>query len=516
MIKIKNKLKKKISLHPIMTLIIMMGIAIVLSGLLTLLDVESTYMKVKANTGDFSSTLVTVENLFSLHGLKYIFTNTVSNFVAFVPLSSLIIILIGIGVMEKSGFLRTSITLLTKSAKKNHVTFFLVLACVLASMIGDLAYIIMIPIAGLLYKYGRRNPRLGIITAFAALTCGSSLNIVFSSVDVSLMSLTKISAHVLDGDYTARLTSFLFIMIVAIIAVSLLITYLSEKYTNLHIDSYEFEKNSVEEELVIGKKELKGLVIAIFAGIIYMLIILYNVIPGLPFSGNLLDNTQLYYIEKLFSPDSFFSKGFVFIVTMLFVVLGFFYGLGAKTIKNHKDLCEDLGHSLDSIGSILILIFFAATFIGIFKQTNIGMIIVSSLTSLITKSNFSGIPLIIMLFIASAIATIVLPGTLNKWTIMSGSLVPFFMNSGISPEFTQLIFRFGEVATLAITPMFAYFVIYLAYLESYNQNEKPIGLRSAIKMQLPYSLATAGLLLFLLIIWYIIGLPLGLGSSVAI
>ena len=516
MIKIKNKFKQKISLHPIMTLIIMMGFAIVLSGLLSLLDVESTYMKIKASTGDFSSTLITVENLFSLHGLKYIFTNTVSNFVAFVPLSSLIIILIGIGVMEKSGFLRTSITLLTKSAKKIHVTFFLVLICVLASMVGDLAYIIMIPIAGLLYKYGRRNPRLGIITAFAALTCGSSLNLFFSSVDTSLMNLTKASAHVLDGDYTARLTSYIFIMFVAIVIVSLLITYLSERFTNLHIDSYDFDKQSVEDELVIGKRELKGLIIAIFAGIIYVLIFLYNVIPGLPFSGNLLDNTQLYYIEKLFSPDSFFSKGFVFIVTMLFIVLGLFYGIGAKTIKNHKDLCEDLGHSLDNIGSILVLIFFSATFISIFKQTNIGTIIVSAVTNLITKSNFAGIPLIIMLFLASAIATAVLPGTVNKWTIMSGALVPFFMNSGISPEFSQLIFRFGESATLGITLMFAYFVIYLAYLESYNQNEKPIGLRSAIKMQLPYSLATAGFLLFLLILWYIIGLPLGLGSSVAI
>lgn len=60
---------------------------------------------------------------------------------------------------------------------------------------------------------------------------------------------------------------------------------------------------------------------------------------------------------------------------MFFVILGFFYGIGAKTIKNNKDLCDDLGHSLDGIGKTLVIIFFASTFISIFKSTNIGEVI---------------------------------------------------------------------------------------------------------------------------------------------
>ena len=91
-----------------------------------------------------------------------------------------------------------------------------------------------------------------------------------------------------------------------------------------------------EKEFKIGKKEQKGLVLSAIAGLIYFIIFIYNIIPGLPFSGNLLDKTQILYIDKLFSYDSFFSNGFVFIVTLFFIVLGFFYGLGAKTIKNNK------------------------------------------------------------------------------------------------------------------------------------------------------------------------------------
>ena len=76
-------------------------------------------------------------------------------------------------------------------------------------------------------------------------------------------------------------------------------------------------------------------------GLVYVLFFIHNIIPGVTFGGNLLDYKQVLYIDKLFSPDSFFSQGFVFIITMLFVLLGLFYGLGAKTIKNNNDFCDD-------------------------------------------------------------------------------------------------------------------------------------------------------------------------------
>ncbi len=61
-----------------------------------------------------------------------------------------------------------------------------------------------------------------------------------------------------------------------------------------------------------------------------------------------------------FGANSLFNKGFIFIVTMLFVIVGYGYGLMTKTIKNSKDVSESLGYSLDGIGSILVLLFFAS------------------------------------------------------------------------------------------------------------------------------------------------------------
>ena len=513
MFKYRKKFHEKMTLHPIMTLLIFCGITILLSGILSFIGTQVTYNKVDPNLLEYTPTTVQINSLFSLSGLKYIFTNTVLNFVSFTPLSSLIIILIGFGIMEKSGFLRTAITLLTKKAKKKTVTFVLVLLCVLLSLVGDLPYVVMIPLAGVLFMYGKRNPSIGIVAAFAGLTCGSGLSLFLTSIDSAVLSETKLGAMMLDSNYNMSTFAFIFIMIVAILAVSFAITQITENYTAKKLAKYDFEvKEDEEEEFKVGRAEKKGLIFALVAGFIYLLIFVYNIIPGLPFSGNLLDYSQTFYIDKLFSYNSFFSNGFVFIVTMLFVILGFFYGIGAKTIKNNKDFSDALGHSLDGTGKILVLIFFAATFVSIFKQTNIGVYIMGCFANFISNGHFSGFMLMFILFFVGALGTLVLPSSISKWAILGGVAIPLCMNAGISPEFAQVIYRFGECATLGLTPLFAYYVIYLAYLEKYNQKSRPVSLLTTLKYQLPYSLMTALVLLIIIVVWYIIGVPIGIGA----
>ena len=511
----KRNLKDRITLDPIMTLLILIVLTIVISGFLSLLGVQVTYNSVTDNvTFNYTQNLIAVESLFSLSGLKYIFTTTVSNFVSFKPLSSLIIILIGIGVMEKSGFLKTIVTLLTKKAKKKTVTFVLVLICVLSSIMGDLPFVVLIPLSALIFIYGHRNPYIGIIASYAALTAGSGISIFLTSIDSSLMNYTLLGAHVLNRSYTLGTMAFVLIMTVAVILVSLAITFITENIIAPKLPKYDFPLEEMENDFTLTKRQLRGLVIAGFAGLLYLLFFIYCIIPGLPLSGALLDYSQEFYIDKLFSVDSFFSTGFVFVVTMFFVILGFFYGIGAKTIRNNKDLCDDLGHSLDGIGKTLVLIFFASTFISIFKRTNIGEVLTAALTNIISIDGIGAFPLIIILFIISAIVTLFLPGSSFKWAIMAGIAVPAFMNVGLSPEFAQVIFRFGESVTMGLTPLATYYVIYLAYLEKYNQDEKPINLFKTLKYQIPYSVAVGVILLSLLIVWYIIGLPLGIGGSI--
>lgn len=507
-----SRKKEKKTLHPIMSYLILIGIVIIASGILNLLDFENITYSINNTTLEYTRTLVSVENLFSLEGLKYIFSNTVSNFMNFAPLSNLIIVLIGFGVMEKSGFLKTAIEALTKKLKKNIVTFVIILLSIIASVMGEISYIILLPLSALIFKYGKRNPMIGIVASFAGLTCGQGLSVIFTSVDSSLLSLSLVSARVIDTGYRMASISGVFIMAVATILLAYVLTSITER-----VIAQKFGKYTTEEEIeeVVSQKELeqKGLKMAGIAALAFIIVFLYNIIPGLPLSGNLLDNSQILYVDKLFSYNSFFSSGFVFIVTLFFIILGLFYGIGAKTIKNHQDFVDTLGHSLDGIGKTLVLIFFASLFISLFKKSNIGTVIIAYLGVFFQNISFTGLPLIILLFIVSGISSLFLGlQSVSKWAILSPVVIPVFMNAGMTPEFAQIIYRFGENVTMGLTPIMAYFVIYLAVLNKYQNKEKSISITEAIKFQVSYQVVTFLVLLGILIIWYIIGLPLGING----
>lgn len=503
--------KSKLSLHPLMTYVLLIVVVIVLSGFLKLLDTQATFYKINSVTLDLMPETEIVNSLFSLSGLKYIFTNTVSNFANFTVLSNLIIILMGISIMDKSGFLQTAITLTTKKLKKKTVTFLFILICVLSSIFGDLSYFIFIPLGALLFYYGKRNPAIGIIAAFAALSCGSGINVIFTSTDSGLLSYTKLAALTVNSNYNTSSLAFVFIMLVAVLLVSYIITIVTENIIIRKLPKYEFTETELEEDIVT-KGEQRGMLYACGSSLVYLIIFIYNIIPGLPLSGALLDNSQITYIDKLFSVNSFFSNGFVFIITLLFIILGLFYGIGVKSINNHKDFCDYLGHSLDGIGNMLVMIFLASAFISIFKHTNIGNTIVAFIGDIIGNSGFNGLPLIILVFLGVAICTLFVPSSQLKWYMLSSTIVPVMMNAEMTPAFAQVVFRFAETTTMNITPLLAYYIVYLAFLEKYNQSEKRVKISESIKYQVPYTIIIGLTLLILLLIWYVIGLPMGINS----
>ena len=216
-----KKIREKILLHPMMSFLFLAGFVVLLSGVLDLFDASVTYNAINPKTGSYESTLVTVESLLNLSGIKYIFSHTVSNFVGFAPLSMLLIALLGIGIMDKSGFLDTLFFALTKKMPKSTVTFIFVFICTLFAITGDLSYIIFIPLGALLFKYGKRNPQVGIITAFVSVAVGSGISLTMSSFDSMLIDFTDRAAGVISPGYTVPTSAYFIIMFVALIAASL-------------------------------------------------------------------------------------------------------------------------------------------------------------------------------------------------------------------------------------------------------------------------------------------------------
>lgn len=499
--------KKKVKLSPIMTFIIMTIIVIVLSGFLHLLNLQAEYSTVNTVSNEVVNNVVEVQNLFSTSGIKHIVTSAVNGFVNFEPLATLIIILIGLGILEKTGFMRSFFTILTRNSKRNTVTFILIFICLLFSILGNSGFVIMLPIAALLFKYGRRNPLGGIIASFASLSFGYGINVFLSSNDSSLLTLTINAAKTLDPKYKIGIFFALFIMIVLLIAISVVFTYITEKKVMPKLPRYE----SDEEVLIITNKELRGLIIGLGLGIIYTLLVIYMIIPGLPLSGAFLDHGGERYIDMIFGNNSLFAKGFIFIVTFAFFLIGIGYGFMTKTIKNNKDVTDSLGHSLDDIGSIIVLIFFASLFINVYEESHIGLVITGFISSLIGSLNFTGIGLILITLVCIAITNIFCPSSIVKWSMLSSTIVPLFMNASISPEFSQLVYVAGDSITNGLTPLFMYFVIYIAFMEKYNKGEM-VTLFGSIKTLIPYSVYSLIIWAIVLVGFYLIGIPVGIGS----
>lgn len=500
--------KKKKSYSPIVIFIFLSFVTILLSGFLHLLNVQSEYSTVNKVNYTLVNNVIEVKNLFGTSGIKNIVSSTVSEFVNFTPLAYILIILIGIGVLEKTGFLKTIFTIITKYTAKNTVTFLLIFISLFFSICGDISFVVMLPLGALLFKYGRRNPLGGIIATFAALSFGSGLHFLLSSTSANLLTLTTNAARIMDGKYEIGIFFSLFIMILIMIAISIAFTSITEKKIMPRLSKVENP-----EEVVITNKELRGLIIGLGAGLLFVLIVAYMIIPGLPFSGGLLDADEVLYINKLFGLDSLFNKGFIFILVILFMIIGLGYGLMAKTIRSTKDFVDCMGHSLDGIGSIIVLIFFASIFKNVFEQSNIGYVITAYISTLIGKLNLTGGLLIFIIMLLIAIANFFCTNPVTKWSMISATMIPLLMNASISPEFGQVMFTVADSITNGITPLFIFFVIYLALLDKYNTNDDIITMKTSIKYMMPYFLTVTVICFVIVIGWYMLGVPIGIGSS---
>ena len=103
----------------------------------------------------------------------------------------------------------------------------------------------------------------------------------------------------------------------------------------------------------------------------------------------------------------------------------------------------------------------------------------------------------------------------TKWAILSPVIVPMFMQSSFTPEFSQAVFRAADSATKGITPLFTYFVILIGFLHIYNKRKNDvITITDAMSLMIPYTIAFTILWLIIILAFYIIGIPIGIGTGV--
>lgn len=513
----KRKIKRT-KFHPALVFLVLTLAVMVISSVGGILNLETNYYTVNTVTGDLESQVVNINNLFNRTGIQYLISNLLSNFMNFAPLGTFILGLMGIGVAYKSGFLNTLNKVIAKVFPRKMLTFLIVLLGVIFSMFYDVGYVILIPMAAILFRDLGRHPSAGICAAFAGITFGSGANIVANSLDSSLLPYTKSATTILDATYKVNTNGNLIFMLVSTLLVAYIGTIITERVIIPKLGKYNFEEEEIENrKQEPTKTEIKGLIIAIISVVAVLLPIIYCIIPGLPFSGLLLYLKDSGYVNQLFGSNSYFYKGSVFIFSFLLMLAGLVYGLRVKTFKNNRDFVDGMNYYLKDLSSLLVLIFFAAQLCLIFKQTNLGVFVVASLTNWVSDLQLTGIVLVLVTFFLTLVSTFLVPVASTKWAILAPIIVPMFMQSSLTPEFAQAVFRAADSSVKGITPLFTYFVILIGFLQIYNKKKNdPVTISRAISLMTPYTVAFTVLWLAIVIIFYTLGIPIGIATKVTL
>ena len=493
--------KNKKGLHPIWFYIILILLTVFLSFIFSLINLEGTQYSI-GQDGKVTTTLLTVKSIFSISGLNYILSETINNFLKFVPLGTVIVGLIGMGSLIKTGLLKEVFTIFAKRVPRLVMFFVFSLLCIVMGFSQDLAFVIMIPLAFALFTEYRRSQVIGMTMAFVSVAAGANINLFITSLDYSIVELARNSVKTINNDYSYGYSGDLFFIVVSTLLLALLIAIITEVISRRK--PVRISENELEIDPKLRKKGLKySFIILLVLGLLSV----YAIIPNLPLSGALLDNTQDLYVNKLFGANSPFVNGILFIISFAGLICAIVYGFTTKQIRNDKELLKILTSNLNNIGELLLIIFVASVFISLFKYSKIGDVMVAILYNIIKSGNFSFIVLILLSFIGILLSGMFVSSFGSKWGMFAPSLIPLFMKSNITPEFAGGIFRLASGISNLVTPVFPYFAVYVGFMGLYNKND--FSVKRCYNLLLPYLIGITILYLFIIVAWYILGTPIG-------
>ena len=91
------------------------------------------------------------------------------------------------------------------------LTFLVVLVATISSLINEVGYVVIIPLAAYIYKAKKRNPMIGVCAAFAGCAFGYGTSIFVGSLETQLIPYTTMAARMIDVNYHISLLSNVYI-----------------------------------------------------------------------------------------------------------------------------------------------------------------------------------------------------------------------------------------------------------------------------------------------------------------
>ncbi|WP_074492655.1 AbgT family transporter [Corynebacterium glutamicum] len=457
-----------------------------------------------------------VKGLFTGEGLTWLTTNLGANYIGFPPLLTVLPILLAVGVAERSGMLAALIRKLFGSAKKIVLPYAVGVIGVTASIMADAAFVVVPPLAAMVFKAAGRHPVAGLLGSFAAVGAGYSTAIVPTSLDALFAGITNAVMETLPGIATTEVNpvSNYYFNIASSIVLGLLCGFLidkvleprmwRQKIATEYAESIEPTSAADDEEIsaTLTAQENRALTISMWTTLATAIIVLVVVlIPGSPWRNE----------DGGFLPTSPLLSSVVFIVFLFFMVMGLAYGMVVGTIKNMDDVVNMMGEAIKDMIGFLVLAFILGQFVALFNWTGIGTWTAVQGAAGLEAIGLTGFPAIIaFIILASCLNLLIISGS-AMWTLMAAVFVPMFALLGYEPSFIQAAFRVGDSATQVITPLNPYMIVILGLLRRY---EPDAGLGTLMSRLIPFVIPFWLAWATLLAIWFYADLPLGPGSAI--
>ncbi len=473
--------------QPVTLFVILIFIVLIASWLASFFDISAVHPGTKQE--------IKAVNLLDGDGIQRIFVSMVKVFTDFPPLGLVLVVMLGIGVAERTGLIATALKAFVASVPNKIITFSIVTAGMLSSLAADAGYVVLIPLGATIFYGMGRHPIVGLAAAFAGVSGGFGANIFLTSLDPLIAAFTEPAAQIMDPSYKVAATANWYLMAASVPVIGIAGTWVTEKILEPRMGKYQ---GSVEGEDGTPKEltnvERKGLTWAGVSVLITCVIVGFMFIP---------ETGVLRGEDGSFAP---FFTSIVALMLFIFFIPGLVYGLVTKSIKSDKEVAKMTADSMASMGGYIVLAFAAAQFVAYFNWSNLGLISAISGADTLKSIGFTGIPLIVAFVLVSSFINLIIGSASAKWAIMAPIFVPMLMLMGYSPELTQAAYRIGDSYTNILTPLLPYFPLIIVFAQKY---QKDIGIGTIISAMLPFAIVFALVRIPMLIIWILFDLPLG-------
>lgn len=457
---------------------------------------------------------IAVVNLLAPANIAAFLAGMTKTFLDFPPLGVVIVAMLGVGVAEHSGFINAVLKSMLKMTPPQLLTPMVILVAIVSHTAVDAGYVLVIPLAGIIFYAAGRHPLAGIAAAFAGVSGGFSANFVPSSIDPLLSGLTQTGARIVDADYVVNpLCNWFFTGVSSIVIVLLgwaVTAWIVEpKLRSAQVDG---DPKAMPQMPDLTPADLRGMWAGLAVMFLFMVLFAtWALIPGsalqaAPPQGETWPLYQRLTSMKEGSRAALMSA-IVPLIFLFFVIPGVVHGYVSGTFKNHRDAIKGMSRAMESLAYYIALVFFCALFIAAFNQSQLGQLLAVKGANFLRSINAPPAVTIGGIIVLTASVNLLIGSASAKWGLLAPIFVPMLMALGISPELTQAAYRVGDSTTNIITPLMPYFPLVVVYAQRYVK-ETGIGTLTAI--MLPYSLTFLICWSTFLFLWWQSGIDLGI------